>query len=193
MSWDVSTTTADTEITIDQNIGAVRKSGSRPVTPAATTTYTLTASNSAGTDERQATIVVKPATKPEAPPEDETPAKREQPAPGIISFTASPESIIAGANVTLEWNVSLNEGDKVYLETMVNGTVIDSRVLGSESTGAKMINPTRTSTYKLYASGDSREVTVTVEPLRFVMSDLMSESYILYPSMKKSTQLMHVV
>ncbi len=55
LTW---TTTNATSVTIDQSIGTVAANGSVPVTPGGTTTYTLTASNAAGTVTRSATVTV---------------------------------------------------------------------------------------------------------------------------------------
>jgi len=55
LTW---TTTNATSVTIDQGIGSVAASGSLSVAPAGSTTYTLTASNSAGTVTKAATITV---------------------------------------------------------------------------------------------------------------------------------------
>jgi len=45
-------------VVIDHGIGLVTLGGSRVVTPSGTTTYTLTASNLAGSTEAKVTIVV---------------------------------------------------------------------------------------------------------------------------------------
>lgn len=53
LSWSVSHAT---QITIDQGIGGVSASGSTTVSPTEATTYTLTASNSAGQASRSCTV-----------------------------------------------------------------------------------------------------------------------------------------
>jgi hypothetical protein len=58
LSWTV---TDATTITIDQGIGSVALSGSTSVSPASTTTYTLTAINSAGSSSATVIITVSPA------------------------------------------------------------------------------------------------------------------------------------
>jgi hypothetical protein len=75
--------TGATSLSIDQGIGLVTGTNSAVVTPAQTTTYTLTAQNSAGasvTSQAQVTVA---------------------PLPSILSFTASPASISAGQSATL--------------------------------------------------------------------------------------------
>lgn len=56
LSWSVSYAT---QITIDNGIGGVSASGSTTVNPTETTTYTLTASNSAGQVSRSVTVEIK--------------------------------------------------------------------------------------------------------------------------------------
>jgi len=58
LSWIV---TDATTITIDQGIGSVALSGSTSVSPTSTTTYTLTAINSAGSSDATVIITVNPA------------------------------------------------------------------------------------------------------------------------------------
>jgi hypothetical protein len=82
LSWDVSG--ADI-VDIDQEIGTVNSTGTYMVSPTTTTTYTLTASNKAGSVT--ATVQV---TAP----------------PVINSFTADPTSITSGEGSTLSWDVS---------------------------------------------------------------------------------------
>lgn len=55
LTWS---TTDASSVTIDQGIGTVAASGTRTVTPAATTKYTLTATSSAGTATASATVTV---------------------------------------------------------------------------------------------------------------------------------------
>ena len=55
LSWAVSNATS---VTIDQGIGTVTASGSRIVSPAATTTYTLTATNASGSSTARTTLTV---------------------------------------------------------------------------------------------------------------------------------------
>ena len=87
LDWNVSEAT---EVSIDQGIGSVSPTGNVVVSPAATTTYTITATNAAVTVAQQVTVA-------EAPPPS---------LPVILSFTASPSNISAGESFTLDWNVS---------------------------------------------------------------------------------------
>ena len=76
LRWQVTGQTGDetSSVTIDQGIGAVRKSGSRQVTPSATTTmYTLKATGPGGVATASVTVTVEPSritapsTSPAAP------------------------------------------------------------------------------------------------------------------------------
>jgi peptidoglycan-associated lipoprotein len=70
LSWSVANAI---DIAIDQGLGTVAANGTRQVFPANTTTYALTARNTAGMDMRSVTVNV---TVPEAPPPPPPPAPR---------------------------------------------------------------------------------------------------------------------
>jgi len=61
LSWSVSDATA---VTIDQAIGSVDLTGTRAVSPTTTTTYTLTASNEAGSCTKTAKVTVEEPAPP---------------------------------------------------------------------------------------------------------------------------------
>jgi peptidoglycan-associated lipoprotein len=65
LRWSVANAT---DISIDQNIGAVQANGSRQVFPSNTTTYTLTVRSASGTDTRSVTVEVTSAPPPPPPP-----------------------------------------------------------------------------------------------------------------------------
>ena len=65
LSW---TTTDATNVSIDQGIGDVSTSGSRSVSPSASTTYTLTAKGPGGTTPATARITVSTPAPPAPPP-----------------------------------------------------------------------------------------------------------------------------
>jgi peptidoglycan-associated lipoprotein len=62
LSWSVANAT---DISIDQNVGAIQANGTRSVSPMASTTYTLTARGTGSMDTRSVTVNV---TAPPAPP-----------------------------------------------------------------------------------------------------------------------------
>ena len=129
LSWSVSGATA---IAIDQGIGNVALTGTRAVTPAATTIYTLTASSSSGTATATTQVVV---TGTSAPP----PTYGDLPV--IVYFTASPSIIASGSSVTLSWSVS-----------NASSVTIDNGIGTVGSTGSTVVTPASSISYTLTAS-----------------------------------------
>jgi uncharacterized cupredoxin-like copper-binding protein len=83
LKWDIPNATS---VTIDNGVGTFTiSSGSAPVTPAATTTYQLTATLGASTVNMSTTVTI--STNPG------------------MTFTASATSIAVGQSVTLQWNI----------------------------------------------------------------------------------------
>ena len=133
-------TTGAASRSINQGIGAVGASGSRPVCPNVSTTYTLSASGPGGTLTPEPTVTINVAT----------------PVP-TGGLSADPLEIDSGECSTLRWNttdatsVSLNPG------------------IGSvDLTGSRDVCPSATTTYTLAATGPGGSlnpppaVTVTV-------------------------------
>ncbi|GLH67738.1 hypothetical protein GETHED_21020 [Geothrix edaphica] len=142
--WTVS---GATSLSLDNGIGAVSGS-SRPVSPSATTTYTLTATNTLNgvsvSRTAMATVYVSPRPT----------------VPNIDGFTADATTIAAGSGTTLRWSVSNSVGAVNVFITNV-GTVAQS--------GSQWITPAGTTTYTLTATNSldatksvSRDVTVSV-------------------------------
>jgi hypothetical protein len=101
------------------------------------------------------------------------------PAPGILSFSASPASIAFGNSTTLSWSVS-------------NATSISiSPDLGTVSGNSVSVSPTLTTTYTLTASGSGGTATsmTTVKVLATTLSytDPSSGAYRLVRNATKST------
>jgi len=134
LSW---TTSGATSLTLDHGVGDVTGKLSTAVSPAATTTYTLTAANALGSVTATAQITVVPATSP----------------PVIASYTANPASVIKGASTTLSWSV------KGAASIQIDQGVGD--VAGATST---VVAPTVTTTYTLTATNlaGSRKATLQV-------------------------------
>ena len=137
LGWDI--VDADT-VEIDQGIGAVdSSSGSVMVTPAATTTYTLTATNGAGSVMPQVTVTVIPG-------------------PVIASFTATPPAVFAGETVTLAWDVQNFTSIEID-----QGVGVVAGAMGSVE-----VTPAANTTYALTATNANGSVTamasVTVFP-----------------------------
>ncbi len=116
-------------------------SGTISVSPSVTTTYSISATNSAGTTTKNVTVTVVPAAPVVA-------------APVISSFTASPASIVAGGNSTLSWTVT--------------GTSPAITLNGVTASGPTNESPSETTTYTLQANNSagtvSKSVTITVTP-----------------------------
>jgi len=138
LSWGVSG--AET-VSIDQGIGSVALSGNRPVAPVATTTYTLTATNAAGSVTATARVLLSGAG-----------AGGAAGVPVISYFTADPETVPPGGPSTLSWSVS--NADTV---TISSGT--ESLLVGP--VGTATASPATTTTYTLTATNAAGGVTRT--------------------------------
>lgn len=129
LTWEV--TGADV-VRIDNGIGTVPPSGSQVVKPPDTTTYKLTASNESGSITATTTLSVNVG----AP---------------VITFTASPDTIVAGGTSTLTWNVSGASTVKLGHDSV-------------EASGTREVSPAATTTYTLTATNSKGviEATATV-------------------------------
>ncbi len=130
LSWNV---TGATTITIDQGIGNVALTGTRAVTPAATTTYTLTALSAAGTATATTQVIVTGASA--TPPS--TPAEP----PAVDYFIASPSVISTGDSAILGWSVS-----------NATSITINNGVGSVGSAGTTVVSPTTSTNYTLTAT-----------------------------------------
>lgn len=134
LNWSVA---GATTVTLDQGIGNVALAGSRVVTPAATTIYTLTAANASGVSTTAtAQVIVSGGTTPTP-----TPMPTPTGLPVITYFTASPSSIYAGDSSTLNWNVS-----------NATSISIDHGVGTVGSSGITVVYPTSSINYTLTAT-----------------------------------------
>jgi hypothetical protein len=120
------------------NIGAnLATSGSRTVSPSATTTYTIIASGEGGTVTRSATVTVTYQ-------------------PPSVSFSITPTSICRGSTATLSWNVT----------GAVNSVFINQGIGSVAASGSRTVGPTSSTTYTITATGPggttTRSVTLTV-------------------------------
>lgn len=139
LAWNTSGASA---VSIDGGIGNVALTGSRTVSPAVTTTYTLTATNSAGSITATCQIMIVGAPS--------TPSVAGQPL--VLSFTANPSGITAGSSSTLSWNVS--DATLVTIDQGI-GTV--------GTTGSTIVLPAATTTYTLTASNAVDSTTSTAQ------------------------------
>jgi glucose/arabinose dehydrogenase len=135
LSWD---TTNATSVSIDQGIGAVGPTGTRTVNPLATTTYHITATNSAGTGTASATLTVIPP-------------------PPTVTANVSPTTIAAGDPATLTWNT-----------TNAGTVTIDQGIGVVAASGTRIVSPPSTTTYTVTVTNITGSATaaptLTVNP-----------------------------
>jgi hypothetical protein len=134
LTWNVY---GATSVSIDPSIGSVGASGSTTIHPGTTTTYTLTASNSAGgvtatTDVNVLTLIQLPV---------------------IQYFTANPTSFFKGGSSTLAWQTS------GATQVLLNGVPVSTN-------GAQVVSPASSQTYTLAAingfGNSNKTISVTV-------------------------------
>ncbi|MBZ5581967.1 MAG: hypothetical protein LAQ30_07125, partial [Acidobacteriia bacterium] len=132
LSWQISNATS---ASISPNVGTVDpRTGSVSVTPAQTTTYTLTATGANGNTTAQVTVTVGASTGPQ-----------------IIRFEANPLTIQPGGSSTLSW-------------TTTGATTVSISGVGNVNlNGSATVQPTQTTTYVLTAStADGKSVTAPI-------------------------------
>ena len=129
LTWQTSN--ADS-VSIDQGVGGVGDSGSKDVTPSATTTYTLTAMSGGNSVTRSAIVTV------------------TNPPPPTGQFAASPSTIQAGQTATLSWTT-----------TNATAVSIDQGIGPVDASGTKTVSPTQNTTYTLTVTGGGTTVTQT--------------------------------
>jgi hypothetical protein len=137
--WNV---TGANSVRIEPDLGYVAVAGTHAVSPAATVTYTITASNGAGSVTASAVVTVNPAPQP----------------PLIASFTSNPAIITSGDTAVLQWNV--NGAGSVSIAPDIGAVA---------ASGTRNVSPKNTTTYTLTAVNNSGPVTattvITVNPL----------------------------
>jgi Cysteine-rich secretory protein family len=121
LSWTIA---GASSVSLDNGIGDVSSVTSKSVAPAQSTTYTLTATNSAGTTVAHVTVAV---TAP--------------PPPTITYFTATPSTIAPGQFVTLSWSVS-----------GATSLVVDHGIGDVTGLTSTSVSPAQNTVYTLYAS-----------------------------------------
>ena len=144
LDWNVSNATA---LIIDQGVGSVSSTGTAVVTPAATTTYTLTAVNAAGAVTRTVTVAVSSGSVTTFVPL--TPVTTG-PVP-VASFTVNPGGITPNGTAVLNWNV-----------VNASNVVIDHGIGPVSVSGSRAVSPNVTTDYTLTASNAVGSVTSVV-------------------------------
>jgi len=136
LSWNVSNATS---VTIDPGVGAFASSGNALVSPAATTTYILTAANAAGSTTATTQVTVSGAPSPPGG------------LPVVNYFTADPPIISAGSFTTLSWSVS-----------NATSVTIDPGVGPVGSIGTASVSPATSTNYTLTAANASGWYSLTI-------------------------------
>lgn len=149
LQWDVS---GATSVSINQDIGTVPSSGTRDVSPAATTTYTLTARNNVDSVTRSITVTMGTAT-----------------APVVDRFSAIPGSITAGESSTLQWNV-----------TGATSVSIDQDIGTVAASGTKGVTPTVTTKYTITATNSFGTTTRSVDVAIIIIPPPVIDSFTAY-------------
>lgn len=141
LSWEVAGQV--TSITIDNSVGEVENVGVATVSPTETTTYALTAVNSAGSNTAEVTITVEEEVIGELPT--------------INSFTASDTTIEEGDSTTLNWSAS--NYDTLRINKGIGDVTNQNSIV---------VTPTEDTTYRLTAFNDAGNVaevvSITVNP-----------------------------
>jgi len=134
LQWSVS---GATNLSIDNGVGEVTGSD-KVVTPAGTTTYTLTAQNSAGSVTRTVTVTVHQPPPP-------------IPRVAVESFSATPDRIERGQSTVLHWSVKnavavnidngvgMVEGDQISLRPSAT-THYTLTAIGTANTETKSVD-----------------------------------------------------
>jgi len=136
LSWTVQ---GATRVEIDPGIGSVALSGSRVVSPTATTVYTLVATNAAGkTASVTVHVVVSGIPSPSG-------------MPVVNSFSAAPSTISADGSATLSWSVS-----------DATSVSIDHGLGNFGTSGSMTVSPSATTTYVLTATNAFGNATAAV-------------------------------
>jgi hypothetical protein len=120
-----------TSVSINNGVGSKPANGSTSVSPASTTTYTLSAFSTANSSPPTAQTMV--TIGPAAP---------------TVSFSATPGTIAAGQNSSLVWTT-----------TNATTVTIDKGIGSQPLSGSTSVHPTSTTTYTLTAIGPGGTVT----------------------------------
>ncbi|HEV7572010.1 MAG TPA: hypothetical protein VGQ21_10985 [Thermoanaerobaculia bacterium] len=123
-----------TSVTIDNGLGSRPSNSSMSVTPAATTTYTLTVNGTADGTPRTGQVTITVGGSP----------------PPTATFSAAPTSITAGQSSTLTWTSS-----------NATSISIDNGVGSQALNGPVSVSPASTTTYTLTATGPGGTTTKT--------------------------------
>jgi hypothetical protein len=141
LQWEI---TGAASATIDQNVGPVALAGNMAVTPASTTTYTLSATNKYGTTTAQAQVIIRGnATTPGNAPQTYN-------LPVVAVLKVEPANIVNGQTATLTWEVQ-NSFDVAISPGL---SIIPVK-------GSREVSPAFTTTYILTTNNDHGSIIAT--------------------------------
>lgn len=146
LTWHV--TGAD-NISIDQGIGKVSVADNLTVSPAATTTYTLTAGSGNLATADSTTVVVAPATA--AATSTPAPTTQAAPAPVVNYFDTTPNIVAPGDIMTLVWKT-----------TGASSASIDNGIGSVSTSGRYSLILFTTTAFALTVANSSGQVTAQV-------------------------------
>lgn len=180
LSWNILGGTADS-VTIDNSIGSVAGLNYKIVSPTATTNYTITAANSAGSVTKSVTVTIAAAKTTAkvlgstvSAAKAETISEPRQLAyvgpivlvkPIISALRVSASSITQGRSVTISWTLT---GGKATVAQINNGV---GSVLGKTSVTVK---PTKSTTYTLLAANSKGTATKSITVIVTVVPPVIS-------------------
>jgi len=167
LSWSTKNATT---ISINQGIGTVSATGTEEVSPETTTTYTLTAKNSAGQKTASCEVEV---TEVVLNP------------PTIEYFTATPESIKLGEFSELSWSV-------IDATTLIMEKSTEPGSLVVPLVGTQLVSPIETITYTLTATNDDGETTAFCE-IEILPSAMIELSWVVIHAIYHEADLFEVV
>lgn len=130
LQWNVS---GAKSVSIEPGIGTMSSVGTQSISPSTSTTYTLSATNGAGSTTSTTTVVVTVKNPPV-----------------ITGFTANPGNITPGQSSTLQWNV-----------TGATSVTIDQDIGTVSSSGTLPITPTKDVTFHIVATNSAGSITAT--------------------------------
>ena len=160
LAWTLSGGPAT--LSIDQGVGTVT-GASKSVSPTASTTYLLSATDAGVTVTMPVTVTVSPATPAAVIHEFAVDSAGIDASNGSAVARVSAVTIKGGGSATLRWSVANSNSGQIS---------IDQGIGTQPASSSKVVSPAATTTYTLTASGGGKsvtaQVTVGVNPVPFL-------------------------
>lgn len=141
LQWEI---TGAASASLDQNVGPIAMKGNMPVTPASTTTYTISATNKYGTTTAQAQVIIRGNAKTASG------APQTYNLPVVTVLKVEPANIVSGQTAMLTWEVQ-NSFDVAISPGL---SIISPK-------GSKEVSPTFMTTYQLTANNAQGSIIAT--------------------------------